>query len=104
PVELPIVAPRAGMRVRLPAPQGLRRLRLKAGLARQELAETIGVAVATLRDWEYGRSLPRREALTALSGCCACHRKSFASKCGLFTRGRGRGDQNHHDRGRWHLG
>jgi transcriptional regulator with XRE-family HTH domain len=39
--------------------EGLRRLRLAAGLTRRQLAEAAEVSVSTLRAWESGRRQPR---------------------------------------------
>jgi transcriptional regulator with XRE-family HTH domain len=41
--------------------EGLRRLRLAAGLTQRQLAEAAEVSVTTLRAWEQGRQRPRTD-------------------------------------------
>ncbi|MFJ7587314.1 RNA polymerase sigma factor [Streptomyces sp. NPDC097617] len=61
--------------LRLPAPKERRRLREAAELTHDEVAAAVGVAAATVRSWESGRTAPRgrkREAYTRfLAGLAA---------------------------------
>ncbi|MFC7333727.1 helix-turn-helix domain-containing protein [Rhodocista pekingensis] len=43
-----------------------RRARLRAGLGQQAFAETYGIPLGTLRDWEQGRSAPDTAAASYL--------------------------------------
>jgi transcriptional regulator with XRE-family HTH domain len=46
--------------------QGVKALRLDAGLTQGELASRAGVRLATVNGWERGRALPRVQELTAV--------------------------------------
>ena len=47
----------------------LRILRKKAGLTQIELAEKLGVSIATLRRWEAGETAPNGTRIIELANC-----------------------------------
>lgn len=47
-------------------PSLVKRARLRAGLSQQKFAETYGIPLGTLRDWEQGRSKPDAAAAAYL--------------------------------------
>lgn len=49
-----------------PVARQLKALRQRLGLSQAEFAQTFALAIGTLRDWEQGRVMPDRAALTLL--------------------------------------
>lgn len=43
-----------------------RAARVNAGMTQQEVAERIGVAISTLRNWETGKTFPKQPAIEKL--------------------------------------
>ena len=53
--------------VRVPKAPDVAAIRQKSGLSQQDFAQTIGVAVGTLRGWEQGRRAPQGAARVLLA-------------------------------------
>lgn len=56
-----------GFRVHVPDTIDVRTIRERSGLSQERFALSIGVSVATLRNWEQGRRVPEGPARVLLS-------------------------------------
>jgi transcriptional regulator with XRE-family HTH domain len=67
PVSHPVYCPRClATRPGLPFPAQLRSRRLAAGFTQAELAWRVGLNVSAVRNYEYGRALPKSRTLARL--------------------------------------
>ena len=60
-------APLKGRTVNVPDPVDVKAIRKSVGMSQQQFADTFGLKVATLRNWEQGRTKPEGPAKVLLT-------------------------------------